>query len=148
MCLETSTIECAKTIIRKSLKTMSKRSASRFRLREFVALIDLVRKFAVTHATVNNTLARLQRDGFIETEPYRPVGLTARGRRLARTAKKRHEIVERFLRRIGVNANTAAIDSEGIEHHVSPETLAAMEQVLQSGLPDISSADISDAGQS
>ena len=103
--------------------------------------VDLVRKFAVTHATVNNTLARLQRDGLVETAPYRPVELTARGRRLASTARKRHEIVERFLRRIGVCSDTAAIDSEGIEHHVSPETLAAMMQVLQTGLPAITGTD-------
>ncbi len=99
--------------------------------------VDLVNEFSVTHATVNNTLARLQRDGLVKTEPYRPVELTTRGRRLASAARKRHEIVERFLCRIGVSPETAAIDSEGIEHHVSPETLAAMEKVLQSGLAEL-----------
>ena len=100
--------------------------------------VDLVRKFAVTHATVNNTLARLQRDGLITTEPYRPVDLTVRGRRMANAARKRHKTVEHFLRCIGVSPETATIDSEGIEHHVSRETLAAMEQVLSSGLPSSS----------
>ncbi len=99
--------------------------------------VDLVHKFSVTHATVNNTLARLERDGLVKTEPYRPVELTARGRRMAQAARKRHEIVERFLCRIGVSPETAAIDSEGIEHHVSPETLAAMEHVLRHGLTDL-----------
>jgi DtxR family transcriptional regulator, manganese transport regulator len=99
--------------------------------------VDLVNKFSVTHATVNNTLARLERDGLVKTEPYRPVELTDRGRRMAKAARKRHEIVERFLCRIGVSPDTAAIDSEGIEHHVSPETLAAMENVLRNGLADM-----------
>lgn len=98
--------------------------------------VDLVNKFSVTHATVNNTLARLERDGLVKTEPYRPVQLTARGKRLADASMKRHEIVESFLRRIGVSWQTALIDSEGMEHHVSPETLAAMKRVLDHGLPE------------
>ncbi len=100
-------------------------------LRGICRAVDLVKAFAVSHATVNNTLARLHRAGLVKTEPYRPVELTLRGRRLAIAAKKRHEIVEEFLRSIGVSAETAAIDSEGIEHHVSPETLAAMKQSLK-----------------
>ncbi len=96
---------------------------------------DLVRLFGVTHATVNNTVARLQRDGLVTTSPYQPIELTALGRRLAMQAKQRHEIVEAFLIRLGVSPQTAAIDSEGIEHHVSKETLEAMKQVLEHGWP-------------
>jgi DtxR family manganese transport transcriptional regulator len=97
--------------------------------------VDLVSHFAVTHATVNNTVSRLQRDGLVETQPYQPISLTTKGKRLATKARRRHEIVKTFLQRIGVSAPTAAIDSEGIEHHVSDETLKAMQRVLTSGLP-------------
>ena len=97
--------------------------------------VDLVSHFAVTHATVNNTVSRLQRDGLVETQPYQPISLTTKGKRLATKARRRHEIVKTFLQRIGVSASTAAIDSEGIEHHVSDETLKAMQRVLTSGLP-------------
>lgn len=97
---------------------------------------DLVKHFAVTHATVNNTIARLQRDGLVATSPYQPIELTSAGKRLATQSRKRHEIVEAFLRRIGVSAATAAADSEGIEHHVSKETLAAMKRVLSRGQLD------------
>ncbi|TWU04283.1 Transcriptional regulator MntR [Stieleria varia] len=97
--------------------------------------MDLVAHFDVTHATVNNTVGRLQRDGFVDTEPYQPISLTAKGRRLAVKSQRRHETVKAFLRRIGVSETVAAIDSEGIEHHVSEETLRAMELVLANGLP-------------
>lgn len=97
--------------------------------------VDLVSHFDVTHATVNNTISRLQRDGLVDTQPYRPVSLTAKGKRLAAKSRRRHEIVKSFLQRIGVSASAAAIDSEGIEHHVSDETLKAMKRVLTSGLP-------------
>jgi DtxR family transcriptional regulator, manganese transport regulator len=92
--------------------------------------VDLVEQFQVSHVTVNRTIGRLQRDGFVTTEPYGPIELTATGMRLARASRRRHEVVYRFLLAIGVGESTAAADSEGIEHHVSPETLAAMRAFL------------------
>ena len=98
--------------------------------------MDLVAQFDVTHATVSNTVSRLQRDGLVTTEPYQPIELTAAGRRLARKSRQRHDIVESFLRKLGVSERTAAIDAEGMEHHASKETLAAMKSVLENGWPE------------
>lgn len=98
---------------------------------------DLVRLFNVTHATVNNTVGRLVRDGFVTTEPYQPLELTRKGTALARKCRERHEIVRAFLLALGVSESTAIADSEGIEHHVSPETLKAMKRLLNTrALPD------------
>lgn len=97
--------------------------------------VDLVGQFEVTHATVNNTISRMQRDGLVVTQPYQPIELTTAGRRLATKSRRRHEVVEAFLKRLGVSDRAAAIDSEGMEHHVSAETLAAMKQVLENGWP-------------
>jgi len=97
--------------------------------------IDLVKHFQVTHATVNNAVGRLIRDGFASSEPYQPIELTAAGRRLAKKARRRHAIVEQFLRKLGVSEQAAKTDSEGIEHHVGKETLAAMQRVLTQGWP-------------
>ena len=94
---------------------------------------DLVTFFKVTHATVNNTVGRLVRDGFVTTEPYRPLKLTAKGRKLAKRCRERHQIVEEFLLALGVSKATAIADSEGIEHHVSTETLNAMKRALKTG---------------
>jgi len=95
--------------------------------------VDLAVQFQVSHVTVNRTIGRLQRDGYVTTEPYAPIELTKEGRGLARASRKRHEVVYRFLLAIGVEEATAAADSEGIEHHVSPETLAAMQEFLDHG---------------
>lgn len=97
--------------------------------------VDLVTHFDVTHATINNTIARLQRDGLVETAPYQPISLTPKGNRLATKSRQRHQVVKAFLRRIGVSETASDIDSEGIEHHVSDETLKAMKSVLKNGLP-------------
>ena len=93
--------------------------------------VDLAEQFQVSHVTVNRTIGRLQRDGYVRTKPYAPIELTAAGSRLAKAARRRHEIVYQFLLAIGVSESTATTDSEGIEHHVSPETLAAMRKFLE-----------------
>ncbi|MEZ6061304.1 MAG: manganese-binding transcriptional regulator MntR [Planctomycetaceae bacterium] len=90
-------------------------------------VVDLARRFAVSHVTVNRAVARLERDGLVSTQPYAPVELTAKGRRMATAARERHEVVYAFLKALGVSDETAAVDAEGIEHHVSPETLKLME---------------------
>ena len=97
--------------------------------------MDLVARFQVTHATVSNAVARLIRDGFATSQPYQPIELTAKGKRLAKKARYRHETVEKFLRKLGVSEEAARIDSEGIEHHVSKETLDAMQRVITDGWP-------------
>jgi DtxR family transcriptional regulator, manganese transport regulator len=64
------------------------------------------------------------------------VRLTESGRKLAKRSKHRHDIVYKFLLALGVPAKTAAIDTEGIEHHVSPETLKRFEEFTARTTPD------------
>ncbi len=92
---------------------------------------DLAKRFAVSHVTVSRIIRRLQSEGLVTTQPYRPIELTTRGKRLATQSKLRHEIVHQFLLAIGIDETTAAIDSEGIEHHVSPKTLEAMQRFVR-----------------
>jgi DtxR family transcriptional regulator, manganese transport regulator len=94
-------------------------------------VVDLARRLGVTHVTVNRTLARLQKNGFVSTEPYRAIFLTDAGNKLAAECKRRHETVVSFLRSLGISERIAELDAEGIEHHVSPETLAAFERLLK-----------------
>ena len=93
-------------------------------------IVDLAKRFGVTHVTVNRTIGRLHRDGYVLTEPYAPVSLTAKGKKLAESSRRRHEIVERFLIAHGISPETARIDAEGIEHHVSDETLGVMKRFV------------------
>lgn len=94
-------------------------------------VVDLARRLGVTHVTVNRTIARLQKGGFVTAQPYRAIFLTGQGRALAATSKSRHETVVAFLRSLGIPDRVAEMDAEGIEHHVSPETLAAFERKLK-----------------
>jgi DtxR family manganese transport transcriptional regulator len=91
---------------------------------------DLARSLGVTHVTVVRTVQRLQREGLVSTQPYRSIFLTDAGRKLAEKAKMRHETVVAFLEALGVPVAIARSDAEGIEHHVSKETLAAFKKFL------------------
>lgn len=91
---------------------------------------DLARLFAVSHVTVTKTIARLKEEGLVDTRPYGPITLTARGRRLARDSQRRHDLVVEFLKSIGVSDETARVDAEGIEHHVSKETLKCFKKIV------------------
>lgn len=93
-------------------------------------VMDLAERLGVTHVTVNRTIARLQKAGLVTSQPYRAIFLTGQGKAVAETSKTRHRIVIAFLLSLGIPRRVAEIDAEGIEHHVSPETLAAFRAAL------------------
>ena len=94
-------------------------------------LVDLSKRLGVSHATANKVIARLCKEGFVESRPYRSLFLTEAGEKLAAHCKARHKIVLEFLLKLGIKKETAEIDSEGIEHHVSAETLRAFEKFIK-----------------
>lgn len=89
---------------------------------------DLAVRLGVSNPTVSKVLSRLQDEGFIESQPYRSIFLTKKGESLAKRCKERHQIVLDFLIRLGVDPETAEFDAEGIEHHISEQTLEIMKK--------------------
>jgi DtxR family manganese transport transcriptional regulator len=92
--------------------------------------VDLAERLGVTNATVNNTLNRLSREDLVTRQRYRSIFLTDAGRQIAEAARERHSLVRDFLVHLGVDPETAEIDAEGIEHHTSEKTLAALKRFL------------------
>lgn len=95
--------------------------------------VDLAARFGVTSPTVNAIVQRLQREDLVETRPYRSIFLTEAGRALAEASQARHRIVRDFLVTIGVPVAIAEEDAEGVEHHVSEETLAVFARITERG---------------
>src|SRR4029078_1774873 len=85
-------------------------------------LVDLAERLGVTKATVNNTIQRLQRDGVVTSQPYRAIFLTDKGRKLATASRERHHVVRDLLIALGVDAETADADADGIETHFTAAT--------------------------
>ena len=95
--------------------------------------VDLAARFGVTSPTVNAIVRRLQREELVETRPYRSIFLTEAGMALAEASRARHRIVRDFLVTIGVPDFIAEEDAEGVEHHVSEETLAVFAKITRQG---------------
>jgi DtxR family manganese transport transcriptional regulator len=91
---------------------------------------DIARRLGVSHATAVKAIVRLKREGLATARPYRGVFLTEAGERLAARVRARHRLVVDVLRALGVPAEAAEQDAEGIEHHVSDATLAAFARFL------------------
>jgi DtxR family manganese transport transcriptional regulator len=92
---------------------------------------DIARRLGVSHVTAVKAVARLEREGYAHSQPYRGVTLTEAGAALAARVRARHRLVLDLLLALGVPAEDAKADAEGIEHHVSPATLAAFARFLR-----------------
>jgi DtxR family manganese transport transcriptional regulator len=88
--------------------------------------VEMAERLGISTVTVSQTVQRLAREGYVKSEPYRSIFLTEKGQELAEFSKERHTIVLNFLKSIGVSDATAEHDAEGMEHHVSAETLQKM----------------------
>lgn len=93
--------------------------------------VDMAARLGVSQPTVAKMLKRLASMDLIEMIPWRGVFLTAEGEQLAQESRERHQIVENFLLVLGVSPEIARRDAEGMEHHVSAETLEAFRLFTQ-----------------
>lgn len=93
--------------------------------------VDMAARLGVSQPTVAKMLKRLASVGLIEMIPWRGVFLTTEGERLAQESRERHQIVENFLLMLGISPEIARRDAEGMEHHVSKETLEAFSRFTQ-----------------
>jgi len=96
--------------------------------------VDIAARLGVSQPTVAKMLGRLADEGLVSRKIYRGVFLTEAGRQMADASRTRHHLVEAFLRALGITPEQARIDAEGIEHYVSPDTLAAFERAIGAGL--------------
>jgi len=94
-------------------------------------LVDLASLLGVSRPTVNAMIGRLQKDGLVESKPYRAIFLTDKGRAVAEHARDRHRVVLEFLTVAGVPEEIAEADAEGLEHHLSDQTLAALAEATE-----------------
>ena len=87
---------------------------------------DLQRIFGVSHVSVIRAMKRLEERDLVIRAKKGGFLLTPEGTQMAKEARARHELVVEFLQKLGVSAKRAEEDAEGLEHHLSPETLEAM----------------------
>jgi len=96
---------------------------------------DIAGRMGVAQPTATKAVARLKREGLAVSRPYRGVFLTEAGAALAERVRARHRTMVALLVAVGVPQDVAELDAEGMEHHVSDETLRVFEAYLAAGHP-------------
>ena len=86
---------------------------------------DIAKRLGVTHPTALKNITRLKREGLVTARPYRGIFLTETGQNLAERVRARHRLMVELLVAVGVPAEAAEADAEGMEHHASETTLEA-----------------------
>ncbi len=92
----------------------------------YARAVDIAANLGVSQASVSAMIQRMDGEGFVVYEKYRGLILTEKGRAVACHIIERHEILTRLLRGFGIDEETIYRDVEGMEHHISSQTLEVL----------------------
>ena len=92
----------------------------------YARVVDIADSLRVRRASVTSMVQKLGELGYLKYEKYRGLILTDKGRGVATGIQKRHATLARFFSVLGVDAKTQQRDIEGIEHHLSPDTVEVL----------------------
>jgi Mn-dependent DtxR family transcriptional regulator len=95
----------------------------------YARVVDIAAALKISQASVTNMVQRLDGTGLLKYEKYRGLVLTTAGETVARNIARRHRLLTDFLRLLGLNERVIHHDVEGMEHHISPPTLRAIERL-------------------
>jgi DtxR family transcriptional regulator, manganese transport regulator len=97
----------------------------------YARVVDIASSLKVKQASVTSMVQKLAEAGYLKYEKYRGLILTDKGREVARRIRDRHETLSRFFSLFGLDVETQRDDIEGIEHHLSPETVEIVADLAQ-----------------
>lgn len=89
----------------------------------YARVVDIASTLKVKQASVTSMVQKLAEAGYLKYEKYRGLILTEQGREVAHRIRSRHETLSRLFSLFGLDAETQRRDIEGIEHHLSSETV-------------------------
>lgn len=93
----------------------------------YARVVDIAQALEISQASVTNMVQRMDAEGLLKYEKYRGLVLTTAGETLARNITRRHELLTEFLKLLGLDDEVIYHDVEGMEHHISPSTVRAIE---------------------
>jgi DtxR family transcriptional regulator, manganese transport regulator len=97
----------------------------------YVSAADISEKLGVKPPTVSSMIVNLAKKGYLEHEKYRGMRLTPAGEKVAKSVIRRHQVISELISMLGVDEQTAYVDTEGIEHHVHPSTVRRFEKLAE-----------------
>ena len=93
-------------------------------------VVDIANSLNIRQASVTNMVKKLCELGYVDHEKYkRGLVLTKEGRRVAQRIQRRHATLSRFFSLLELDSETQRRDIEGIEHHLSRDTVRSLEDL-------------------
>lgn len=96
----------------------------------YARVSDIASSLAVQPSSVTKMLQKLDEQDYVSYEKYRGIILTKSGEQMGKAMIDRHSMLEELLRMLGIQEDTIRVDVEGIEHHVSPQTLEQLHYLM------------------
>jgi Mn-dependent DtxR family transcriptional regulator len=97
----------------------------------YARVSDIAEGLEVHPSSVTKMIQKLDKDSYLVYEKYRGLILTTKGKKMGKRLVDRHQLLEEFLTTIGVNKENIYKDVEGIEHHLSWDSITCIETLLE-----------------
>ncbi|MEH7255510.1 MULTISPECIES: transcriptional regulator MntR [Bacillaceae] len=97
----------------------------------YARVSDIAEALSVHPSSVTKMVQKLDKDEYLVYEKYRGFSLTTKGNKIGKRLVFRHDLLEQFLKIIGVKDENIYNDVEGIEHHLSWDSIERIVDLVQ-----------------
>lgn len=97
----------------------------------YARVSDIAEALSVHPSSVTKMVQKLDKNEYLVYEKYRGLVLTSKGKKTGQRLVYRHELLEQFLKMIGVEDENVYRDVEGIEHHLSWNAIDRIGDLVQ-----------------
>jgi Mn-dependent DtxR family transcriptional regulator len=97
----------------------------------YARVSDIAEGLEVHPSSVTKMIQKLDKDNYLIYERYRGLVLTSKGKKMGKRLVDRHQLLESFLKMIGVQEENIYKDVEGIEHHLSWDSITCIEVLVE-----------------
>lgn len=97
----------------------------------YARVSDIAEGLEVHPSSVTKMIQKLDKDNYLIYEKYRGLVLTNKGKKMGKRLVDRHHLLEAFLMTIGVQEENIYKDVEGIEHHLSWDSITCIETLVE-----------------
>ncbi|EPY04809.1 manganese transport transcriptional regulator [Paenibacillus sp. E194] len=97
----------------------------------YARVSDIAEGLEVHPSSVTKMIQKLDKDDYLIYEKYRGLVLTSKGKKIGKRLVDRHQLLEDFLTLIGVADEHIYTDVEGIEHHLSWNSITCIETLVE-----------------
>ena len=99
-------------------------------LKGYATTLDISRFMNVSPPSVTKMLQKLDEKGYLEYEKYHGINLTAIGRQVADTIRRKHSTLLEFFEILNIGKGIANQDTEGLEHHLNDKTIRQLRKFI------------------